>query len=314
MSGAGGPDGVPGAAVYAGLYGPVRLFLTTAAVEYGMAENSLAAYGSDLRLCVEFLGARGHDGWDSVRRDHLLDFLDHGQENGLRATTLARRLVTLKVFFRFLFHERLVAGNVTEVMDGPRLWRLLPDFLSEREVAAMLRVHQRGKEPLEVRNQAILELLYASGLRVSELVGLRTDEVLFDQSVLRVTGKGGKTRIVPFGRAAEKQLRRYLRDARPALLRAGNLPQVFVSVNGRPLNRERIWQVVKAIARRSGIRKAVSPHTLRHSFASHLLNHGADLRVIQELLGHADISTTQVYTHVERDQLARIHRTFHPRG
>lgn len=294
-------------------YEAIRDFITWNKIERGLAENSLQAYRSDLVQFAEFLGQEGIKQMDEVEQDHVLDFLEDRRDEQAPAT-VARKLVAIKVFFRYLHQERFVEANVTEVLEGPRLWQLLPHLLSEAEVRKLLEVNRKAKSPFDRRNQAILELLYASGLRVSELTSIKVDQLRFDLGVVHVIGKGNKGRIVPFGKPAQKELRHYLKHVRPFLLKRGPVPEVFVSKSGRPLTREWIWRVVRKVARQAGIRKDIHPHMLRHSFASHLLAHGADLRVIQELLGHADIATTQIYTHVSHDQLAHAHRAYHPRG
>jgi integrase/recombinase XerD len=234
---------------------------------------------------------------------------------GYESTTIARRLVAIKVFFRYLFQEKIISEDITDVMDSPKLWRMLPDFLSLNEVNALLEVYSsRGKDPLTFRNRTMLELMYACGLRVSEEANLKTANILFEQSLLRVTGKGNKERIVPVGNTALKLLKRYLNEIRPELGPPEGELTVVVSKNGKPLNRERIWAIVKEAARKAGITKNIYPHTLRHSFASHLLENGADLRIIQEMLGHADISTTQIYTHIDQNRLLNVHKQFHPRA
>lgn len=282
----------------------------------GLSRNTTAAYLSDLQEFREFLERSGLGSWREVDRDQVLDYLGEEREKGMQTATLARRLVSIKMFFRFLHEEGMIPEDFTAVMDSPKLWRILPDFLSEEEVDALLAAYPNStKFPLEMRNRAILELLYASGLRVSEAAKLPLTGVDFDNELLRVVGKGSKTRIVPVGKTALRTLRRYLAEVRPLLAEKNPLCGcVFLSRNGRPLNREWIWNMVKTAAERAGIRKNVHPHTLRHSFASHLLAHGADLRVIQEMLGHADISTTEIYTHVDRSRLVAVHRKFHPRG
>ena len=282
----------------------------------GLSRNTTGAYLSDLHEFREFLEGTGVTSWREVDRDLVLDYLDGEREKGMQTATLARRLVSIKMFFRFLHEEGLISEDFTAVMDSPKLWRILPDFLSEREVDALLAAYPNSaKFPLEMRNRAILELLYASGLRVSEAAKLPLTGVDFDNELLRVVGKGSKTRIVPVGKTALRTLRRYLEEVRPQLAEKNPLCGcVFLSKSGRPLNREWIWNMVKTAAERAGIRKNVHPHTLRHSFASHLLAHGADLRGIQEMLGHADISTTEIYTHVDRSRLVAVHRKFHPRG
>jgi len=291
----------------------MRQFLVYARVDKGMAVNSLKAYGNDLRQFATFLAGRQVHDLAVVTRDLILDFIEERRERQA-VSTVARKLVALKVFFRYLTQERVLEHNVTEVMDSPRLWQLLPEFFTEPEVTRLLKVWQRAKSPLLRRNQAMLELLYASGLRVSELTGLRLEQLRFDLGIVRVSGKGRKTRLVPVGIPAQEQVQRYVREVRPGLLKGGPVPEVFVSHRGRPLTRERIYRILRQAAREAGIQREVHPHMLRHSFASHLLAHGADLRVIQELLGHADISTTQIYTHVSSERLAQAHRAFHPRG
>ena len=296
------------------MYDDVLQFITMTGIEQGLAKATQEAYRTDLRQLTESCRRMGRRDWDEVGRDDILDFLDDLKGEGLEGSSIARKLVAIKVFFRWMYGEKRLPRNITEVMDSPRLWRILPELLHEGEVRALLRVHARAKDKLDRRNHVMLELMYASGLRVSELVGLRVDEVRFDLGILRVTGKGDKTRIVPFGAPARKVLRGYLSTVRPLLLRSGPASQVFLSRNGKPLTRARVWVIVKAIAREAGIRKNIYPHMLRHSFASHLLANGADLRTIQEMLGHADIATTQIYTHVDRDRLAQVHKQFHPRG
>ena len=234
----------------------------------------------------------------------------------MESTTLARRLVSLKLFFRFLAEEKILEEDPSALMDSPKLWHILPDFLTEAEVDAMMNVHSAATDdPLELRNRAIMELFYASGLRVSEVVGLPVNAIDFDTEMIRVTGKGAKTRFVPVGRPALQMIRRYLAKARPLLTEKNpSVPYCFVSRTGKKLDRERLWAVVRDTAIAAGITKNVHPHSLRHSFASHLLAHGADLRVIQEMLGHASIATTEVYTHVDQDRLTELHRRFHPRA
>ncbi len=289
-------------------------FLTFASVEKGLAKNSLESYGTDLRQFLRFLRGVDIREWSSVTREDILNFLEISYEKESATATIARKLVTIKVFFRFLFQENIIKTNVTEVMDSPKLWKILPDFLNELEINSLLKVYDDGNTNLDFRNKTILELIYACGLRVSELSNLRLDDIKFDLNVLRVTGKGNKTRIVPFGKPAGKFLIKYIEKVRPFLEREVGVPNVFLSNNGRPLTRARIWGIVKDASIKAGIRKNIFPHTLRHSFASHLLANGADLRVIQEMLGHADISTTQIYTHVDRSHLSQIHNKFHPRN
>lgn len=294
----------------------IRFFTEYLTLERNLSANTTSAYGCDLEDAANFLAAHGLTEFRQASYDILLDYLDDLRERGKESTTLARHLISLKMLFRFLASEGRAHADCAELIDSPKLWKVLPDFLSETEIDALLGVYSKNNgDPLELRNRTILELLYSSGLRVSEAANLPVNAVDFESELLRVTGKGSKTRIVPVGAPALRLVRRYLASARPVL--QGDhapSPKLFLSRNGRPLDRERIWQVVKQAALLAGIGKNIHPHTLRHSFASHLLSHGADLRVIQEMLGHADIATTEIYTHVDKSKLLGVHRKFHPRG
>ncbi|MDD4097544.1 MAG: tyrosine recombinase XerD [Lentisphaeria bacterium] len=279
-------------------------------LERGLSKATVQAYAADVGAFVRRLPDVGPA---AVTRDHILDFLEDGQADGLETTTLARRLIAIRVLFRFLTLEKVVPGDVSAVMESPRLWKAVPDFLSPSEVDAMLAAFS-GRDVLEVRNRALLELLYASGLRASEITSLRVDGIDFQAGVLRVVGKRDKERVVPFGKSAWKALSRYLEQSRPRLDAGGRGLACFLSHRGQPLTRARVWMIVKLAAARAGIRKNIYPHMLRHSFATHLLNNGADLHVIQEMLGHSSIATTQVYTHTDTARLARAHGRFHPRA
>ncbi len=295
----------------------LEFFETFLTLERGLGSNTVAAYGTDLREFIEFCAARGMDDARAIDRELILDFIGERQEKYEEASaTLARKLVSVKLFCRFLAQENVIDADPSSVMESPRLWRYLPDFLSMEEVDRLLAAFPaRSKQPHLQRNRAILELLYASGLRVSEAAHLAVSDLNFEDATLRVTGKGSKTRIVPVGRPALAILKTYLETSRPALAEKHPAAvELFLSVRGRPLNREWIWAMVKDAARTAGIAKDIFPHTLRHSFASHLLANGADLRVIQEMLGHADLRTTEIYTHVEKNRLLSIHHRFHPRA
>ena len=284
-------------------------------MERGLSRNSIAAYRCDLQDFIAFLGREGKRDFKEVTRDDIIDFLGEHKENGMEPTSLARRLVAIKVFFRYLYQEKFIPEEITSVMDSPKLWRILPEFMSSREVEALMNVYAvNAKDFLAIRNRAILEVMYACGLRVSEVASLKVSSINFDDGVIRVFGKGSKERIVPMGHLAVQALKRYLTKSRPYLLKSPDEPTLFLSNRGKVLDRERIWAIIKETARLAGIDKNIHPHTLRHSFASHLLENGADLRVIQEMLGHADIATTQIYTHVDQRQLLAVHRKFHPRA
>jgi len=294
----------------------LKMFVGYITAEKGLSINSVKAYRSDLLHFIGWLQAHDTTDLAQVKRNQIIQYLgDCKAEDDMQTTTIARRLVSIKVWFRFLFQEKLLPNDITAVMDSPKLWRLLPDFLSSAEIDKFMNAFPASaKDPLTFRNRVILEVLYACGLRVSECAGLRIDSIKFDDEIIRVFGKGSKERIVPAGRLALRLLQRYLTEVRPRLLKDPNQNILFLSRHGRRLNREMIWNIVKKAAREAGIRKNIHPHTLRHSFASHLLANGADLRLIQEMLGHADISTTQIYTHVDQQKLLQVHRNFHPRA
>ena len=296
----------------------IDFFIEYITIERGLAPNTIAAYRHDIEECAAFLSENIKcRAWSEVTSDDLLDLLDDMHDREFQTSSIARRLVAIKVFFRFLHSENLIPVNISEAMDSPRLWKILPDFLSVSEIDRLLKVFRtRTDDPLEFRNRVILELLYSSGLRVSEAAELPIRAIDFEEELIRVTGKGSKTRIVPIGRPALKLIKRYLADFRPQLAKDNgeSSPALFLSNRGRPLDRERVWQVVKIAAQYSGITKNIYPHILRHSFASHLLANGADLRTSQELLGHSDISTTEIYTHIQSSRLLAIHKKFHPRG
>jgi integrase/recombinase XerD len=290
-------------------------FLTYLSLERALSRNTVSAYRSDLESFIVWLENNQVSSFESIRRIYIHDYLSELKDSGLETTTLARRLVAIKMFFRFMFQEKIISRDITNVMDSPKLWKLLPDFLSSAEVEALINAFPRtGKNPLIFRNRTILEIMYACGLRVSETAALNLGSIKFDDETLRVKGKGNKERLVPIGKTALKVIDRYLTEIRPQLVKNPMEATLFLSRNGKKLNREWIWKIVKEAAEIAGINKNIHPHTLRHSFASHLLENGADLRVIQEMLGHADISTTQVYTHVNQKQLLDIHHRFHPRG
>ena len=291
----------------------VDQFLDHLTLECGLSPRTREAYGSDLADFNRFATAHGVHTAHAVTRPLVLEYLHHGRDRGLSVRTIARRLVAIKMFFRYLLQERLLAKDVTEVMDSPRLWKVLPGTLSVRDVDRLLGMIA-GTDPLALRDRAMFEMLYATGLRVSELGGLALEDVHAGECYLRCLGKGNKVRIVPFGQTARGHLDRYLAEARPALLRARTSRQVFLSRRGSGLSRKSLWKIVRNYARRAGIERKVSPHTLRHSFATHLLANGASLRTIQEMLGHADIATTQIYTHVDASRLKSVHEQFHPRA
>ena len=296
----------------------VEQFLDYVSLERGLSPNTRDAYMADLLSFSRFLEKRGLKSFNTMTRNHVLDFLAAEKKRGLTVNSISRRLVAIKVFLAYLQREGLLDRNVTGAMDSPRLWKVLPGVLSIREVERLLEA-PAGTDRFAVRDRAMLELLYATGLRVSEIADLQLDDIHFDSGYLRCMGKGSKVRVIPFGGRSEEHLQRYLRDSRPLFLPDEGDPGpdaavVFLTYRGRRFTRKGIWKLIKSHARRAGIKKTVSPHTLRHSFASHLLANGAPLRVIQEMLGHADIATTQIYTHVDKGRLRSVHARFHPRA
>ncbi len=288
-------------------------FLDYITLEKGLTSNTRSAYASDLVRFLAFIQRAGVTLLNKLTRRHILDYLMWEKEQGLAAPSLSRRLVAIRVFLRYLQQEGMLSANVTETMDSPKLWKLLPATLTTAEVERLLQTPRLDK-PLGLRNRALLETLYGTGLRVSELASLKLEDIQFDAGYLRCLGKGRKERVVPLGGAAATYLEKYLNEARAQLDRANQSEFVFLSTRGQALSRKTIWQLIRRCTREAGITKNVSPHTLRHSFASHLLANNAPLRVIQEMLGHADIATTQIYTHVDAPRLQQIHRQYHPRA
>jgi len=280
-------------------------------VERGLAPLTLAAYARDLQDFWEFLEARGREQWGAVTLGDLKDYLAALEARGLAARSRARKLSALRQFFRFLEREEAVAANPAELLDSPRLPRRLPKVLGEPEVAALLAAPNPAT-PAGQRDGALLEVLYATGLRVSELVGLTLKQLDLRRGVVRPLGKGSKERVVPMVAPAVEKLQLYLSQGRPRLLQGRQSPYVFLNRRGGKLSRQGFWKILKNYARELGMRD-LSPHTLRHSFATHLLSRGANLRVLQLLLGHADLATTQIYTHLDAARLKEIHRKAHPR-
>lgn len=298
----------------------VDQFLDYVSLERGLSDNTRKAYLADLQRFTRFLERKRITSFNDVKRSQVLDFLSAEKERGQSMSSISRRLVAVKMFFRYLQQEGMLGHDPSESMESPRLWKVLPGVLSMNEVDRMLSVPM-GKDRVALRDKAMLELFYASGLRVSELGTLKLDDVHMDSSYLRCMGKGSKVRVVPFGDQARVHLERYVEEARPKFVASARNPEVagpgrfvFLTYRGQPFSRKGIWKVIKGYAKRAGIKKDVSPHTLRHSFASHLLANGAPLRVIQEMLGHADIATTQIYTHVDEGRLKSVHAKFHPRA
>jgi integrase/recombinase XerD len=287
-------------------------FIDALWVEDGLAPLTLAAYRRDLSLYASWLEETASHTLEHSRESDLLGYMS-ARHAATRATTANRRLTVFKRFFRWALREHLCTADPTLKLLAARQPMRVPKTLSEAQVEALLAAPD-PETPLGLRDRAMIELMYASGLRVSELVGLKTVHVGLNEGALRVTGKGSKERMVPFGEEAHGWIRRYLADARSAILQGQVSDALFVTARGGAMTRQMFWILVKRHARQAGIQVPLSPHTLRHAFATHLLNHGADLRAVQMLLGHADISTTTIYTHVARERLRQLHARHHPRG
>jgi len=291
---------------------PVAGFLGTLQAEQGVSRHTLAAYRRDLADFDRFLARGGHRLTD-VRADTVVSYLEHARARGLKPASIARRLAAMRGLYRHLVREDAVTRDPTEHVDTPRAGRSLPKTLTREAAAALVEVFD-GAEPRTVRDRTLLEVLYATGMRASECLGLRLEDVNLNAGYAVCTGKGRKQRLVPLGAHAVAWLSRYLRDARPAFTRKKDCGRLFVNPRGGALSRQSLWVVVRRAATAAGLRRKISPHVLRHSFASHLLEGGADLRSVQALLGHADIGTTQIYTHLPSEALKRMYRTFHPRA
>ncbi len=292
---------------------PLRRFLDHVRLEKGLSDNSIEAYERDL---VRYLGIvidRGITTVEAIRAKDVSEFVRTLDDIGLAPSSVARSLTAVRVFHAFLVTEGIVDDNPTENQRPPKIGRKLPEVLTVEEMSALLDQPNRETD-LGLRDRALLEMMYGVGLRVSEAVDLQTGRLLFDIGVVRVFGKGSKERLVPVGKQAQSWVRRYLTVARPEIARPDSPSNTFLNFRGGRLSRMGVYKVLRKHVLAAGIGKAVSPHTMRHSFATHLLEGGADLRAVQEMLGHADISTTQIYTHIDREYLKEVHRTFHPRA
>lgn len=308
-------DGTPDSGNLPGISGDIALiesYLDHLWIERGLSNQTLASYRSDLRGLCRWLTAQGQT-LVEASSDELLRFLRSYTHASVRST--ARRLSSVRGLCRYLVRERLLNEDPSAHIESPRVGRALPKYLTESEVESLLGAPDIGEPAgLGLRDRTMLEVLYATGLRVSELVALTTLQVNLRQGVVRVTGKGGKERLVPMGEEAIAWVARYSREARPFLVQHTNTELLFPSRRGGAMSRQAFWHLIRRYARKASIGKAISPHTLRHAFATHLIDHGADLRVVQLLLGHRDISTTQIYTHIARARLKKLHAAHHPRG
>ena len=295
----------------------VEQFLDDTWMEQGLSDNTLSAYRTDLRNFHQWLSQQqGHESEQyllSCQREDIQRYLGELQQREISPRSQARLLSSLRRFYAYLLRQKKIETDPVALIESPRLGRPLPDSLSEEDVDKLLQAPDTSTE-LGMRDRVLLEVLYATGLRVSELVGLSLPQLNSREGLVRITGKGNKERLVPLGEEALQWLEKYLLDARPALLGNKQSDAVFITNRGAAMTRQAFWYRLKHYAVQAGIESHLSPHTLRHAFATHLLNHGADLRVVQMLLGHSSLSTTQIYTHIAQARLQELHRQFHPRG
>ncbi len=291
----------------------IERFLDALWLEHGLSDHTLSAYRRDLKGLAVWLQEDSGTGLSDARRDDLLRYIQLRVEQGMRSSTTARLLSSMRRFYRHLLREGQRKDDPSARIDSPKLAHSLPDSLTEDDVDALLMAPDL-QQVLGMRDRAMLEVLYASGLRVTELISLTLSQINLRQGVVRIVGKGNKERLVPLGEEALSWLERYLEEARPELVKRQVNDVLFPTRRGGGMTRQAFWQNIKRYAQAASIKKSLSPHTLRHAFATHLLNHGADLRVVQLLLGHSNLSTTQIYTHVARERLKSLHAQHHPRG
>ncbi|MDD3374661.1 MAG: site-specific tyrosine recombinase XerD [Candidatus Omnitrophica bacterium] len=287
-------------------------FLNHLFVERGLAKNTIMAYQRDLMQYIQYFSRRGIKDPDAIKRSDITGYMEKQKIRGLSASSICRSLAATRMFHRFLVRERLAKEDPTHLLETPKMWQRVPDVLTSNEIEEIIKTSQ-GRKWQQIRDNAILELLYASGMRVSELVDLKVESINTEIGYVRCIGKGQKERIVPIGRKARDSIIKYLEKVRGKLLKTEFSSSLFVSRLGKKISRQSIWKIIKHYAKLANIKKEIKTHTLRHSFATHLLEHGADLRSVQEMLGHSDISTTQIYTHVDRERLKTVHKQFHPR-
>jgi len=309
----------------------IEIFLNYLYVERGLAHNTIISYREDLNIYIDFLIKRHVDSLSKTTKNDIINFMLYQKDSGLSANSIARRLAAIKMFYRFLVRERILKNDPTSLIDSPKLWKKVPETLSLNEIDSLIS-QPNIRDRQGIRDKAILEALYATGMRVSEATDLKIDNINLDIGFLRCIGKGSKERVIPLGKKAIGSLKRYLEISRPQLLksarntktidREGKISKgvnkkdsefLFLNRFGKKISRQSLWKIIKKYAKEARIKKPMRPHILRHSFATHLLERGADLRSVQEMLGHANISTTQIYTHINKERLKTIHRMFHPR-
>jgi integrase/recombinase XerD len=290
----------------------IDTFLNYISVERGLANNTIISYREDLELYLDYIEKSNINALSKIAKTNITNFMLAQKDKGIAPNSIARRLVAIRMFHRFLARERIIQNDPSALIDSPKLWKKVPDTLTLNEVDALIAAPNVHKVQ-GIRDKAILETLYATGMRVSEVVNLKKDNVNLEIGFLRCIGKGNKERVIPLGRKAIASIIRYLEASRPKLLKSKEADCLFVSRFGKKISRQSLWKIIKKYAKQANIKKPIKPHILRHSFATHLLEHGADLRSVQEMLGHSSISTTQIYTHINKDRLKSIHKQFHPR-
>ncbi len=288
---------------------PVERFLNYLTVEKGLSENTLEAYKRDIRKFTKHL-TENNKQITNFRRGDITSFLNHLRDSGNQATTLARNIAALRGLCKFMLLEGIIDEDPIENLLTPKGWKRIPRIIGIEEVSDLLKKPE-GKK-LSLRDRAMLEIIYSSGLRVSEVINIKMGDISFEAGFITIKGKGSKERVVPINEATLSTLVQYIEESRPEILRNRNSPYLFLAKGGKPMTRQRLWQIIKSYSK--GLSIQISPHTLRHCFASHLLDGGADLRALQKMLGHTDISTTQIYTKVTPERLKKIHKEFHPRG
>jgi len=291
----------------------IESFINYLIVECGLSRNTILSYSHDLQLFTNFLLSKKISDFNDVRPGTITSFIISEKKRGLSITSITRTIVSTRMLYRFLLSEGKLQKNPLTTIDSPKLWKRLPIVLSVDKVDNLLSVPDM-KTKLGVRNKAILELLYATGARVSEVTAIQMDWINLEYGYVKCRGKGSKERIVPLGTKAIEAIQNYLKVSRSEIKNSQHSPYLFLSKAGKPLRRENIWKIVRNCALKAGIHERISPHKLRHSFATHLLENGADIRSVQEMLGHVNISTTQIYTHVSKQHLKAVHQQFHPRG
>ncbi|MFA5411140.1 MAG: site-specific tyrosine recombinase XerD [Candidatus Omnitrophota bacterium] len=290
----------------------IDTFLNYLSVERGLSQNTINSYREDLNAYMNFVQDQRIEILSKTTKSTVTDFMFFQKGKGITPNSVARRLAAIKSFYRFLVRERVLKADPTGLIDSPKLWKKIPETLSVNEIDSLLR-QPNLRQVQGIRDRAVLETLYATGMRVSEAVNLKSDNVNLEIGFLRCIGKGNKERVIPLGAKAVESIKRYMEASRPRLLGKRTSEFLFLSRFGKKISRQSLWKIIKKYARDARIKKPIRPHILRHSFATHLLERGADLRSVQEMLGHANIATTQIYTHINKDRLKAIHKMFHPR-